>query len=80
MQSAEAMERLIAYIDGHIAEEQTALALADAGALNANIQSTMKQIFADWLDTSGYTLTHEGILFEYYMGKDTFIYVPVVKK
>jgi predicted transcriptional regulator YdeE len=50
------------------------------GALNANIQSTMKQIFADWLDTSSYTLTHEGILFEYYMGKDTFIYVPVVKK
>ena len=35
---------------------------------------------AYWLDTSSYALTHEGILFEYYMGKDTLIYVPVIKK
>ena len=49
-------------------------------ALNANIKAAMKHIFTEWLDASDYTLAQDKILFEYYMGKDTFIYVPVSKK
>ena len=47
--------------------------------LNANIRSAMSHIFTEWLDTSGYSLANDGILFEYYMDKDTFIYLPVSK-
>ena len=49
-------------------------------ALNAHIKNTMKYIFTEWLESSDYTLTRDKILFEYYVGKDTFIYVPVSKK
>ena len=45
--------------------------------LSVNIRNTMKNIFADWLDSSGYSLAQDKVIFEYYMEEDTFIYVPV---
>ena len=45
--------------------------------LNANIRSTMKDIFTKWIDSSDYSLAENKIIFEYYLNKDTFIYVPV---
>ena len=48
--------------------------------LNANIRGMMKDIFAEWLDTADYDLAEDKIVFEYYVGKETFIYVPIVKK
>ena len=47
--------------------------------LSSNIQGAMKDIFAGWFDSSGYNLAENKIIFEHYMGKDTFIYVPVEK-
>ena len=60
--------------------EYAVFTVPEAGSpeeLNANIRKTTKSIFTEWLDSSGYALTLDKILFEYYMGKDTFIYVPV---
>ena len=48
--------------------------------LNENVKKTWKFIFNDWLDGSGYKFDHTAMDFEYYLGEDTFIYVPVVKK
>jgi len=48
--------------------------------LNANIRETVKSIFTEWLDSSLWTFTHDKMLFEYYIDKETFIYVPVTKK
>ena len=63
--------------------EYAVFAVPDAGSpeeLNVNIRNTMKFIFAQWLISSDYALAHEKTLFEYYMGKETFVYVPVNKK
>jgi len=48
--------------------------------LNENIKKTWKFIFNDWFDGSSYKFDHTAMDFEYYLGEDTFIYVPVVNK
>lgn len=58
----------------------TVPAADSAEGLNANIRSTMKYIFSEWLDSEGYVLDEGKIVYEYYMGEGTFIYVPVVRK
>lgn len=64
------------------AAEYAVFTVPEAGSpeeLNANIRSMMKNIFAEWIDSSGYTVANEKILFEYYMDKETFINkVPVL--
>lgn len=50
-----------------------------AVGLHENIKKTWKFIFNDWFDGSGYKFDHTAMDFEYYLGEDTFIYVPVVK-
>lgn len=52
----------------------------DAKGLHENVKKTWKFIYNDWFDDSGYKFNHTAMQFEYYLGKDTFIYVPVVKK
>lgn len=53
---------------------------ADVKGLNENVKKTWKFIFNDWFDGSEYKFDHTAMDFEYYLGEDTFIYVPVVKK
>ena len=53
---------------------------ADAKGLHENVKKAWKFIFNDWFDDSGYKFVHAAIAFEYYLGDDTFIYVPVTKK
>ncbi|MGI6679851.1 MAG: AraC family transcriptional regulator [Dehalobacterium sp.] len=48
--------------------------------LNANVRKMWKYIFAEWMDDSGYEFNEKKISFEYYIGDDTFVYVPVIKK
>ena len=48
--------------------------------LNENVKKTWKFIFNDWLDGSGCKFDHTATDFEYSLGKNTFIDVPVVKK
>ena len=55
-------------------------AAASIEELNAGVDKVMKSIFTTWLDTSGYVLEDGKFVFEYYLGEDTFIYVPVVEK
>ena len=60
--------------------EYAVFAVPEAGNpkdLNANIRNMMKYIFTKWLDSSDYFLAEDKIIFEYYLEKDTFIYVPV---
>lgn len=52
----------------------------DARGLNENVKKTWKFIFNDWFDGSGWRFDHSAMDFEYYLGEDAFIYVPVVKK
>lgn len=52
---------------------------ADAGGLHENVNRTWKYIFNDWFDGSGFRFDHTKMDFEYYLGEDTFIYVPIVR-
>lgn len=52
----------------------------DAAGLHENIKKTWRFIFNDWFDNSGYVFDHRKFDFEYYLGEDTFIYVPIMKK
>lgn len=51
-----------------------------AQALNENVIKTWKAIFNEWFDGSDYKFDQKAMNFEYYLGEDTMIYVPVVKK
>lgn len=52
----------------------------DPKGLRENVKKTWKFIFNDWFDGSGYKFGHNAMTFEYYVGDDTFIYVPIEKK
>lgn len=43
------------------------------------VKKTWKFIFYDWFDGSGYQYDLGKLGFEYYIGKDTYIYIPVLK-
>ncbi|WP_419725584.1 GyrI-like domain-containing protein [Terrisporobacter petrolearius] len=47
--------------------------------LHENVNKTWKYIFSHWLDNSGYKFDHSKIDFEYYIGEETYIYVPIIK-
>lgn len=53
---------------------------ASVEEVGANVRKTWKYIFSEWFDQSEYQFDSAKIDFEYYLGKDAFIYVPVVKK
>lgn len=53
---------------------------ADAKGLRENVKAAWKFIFNDWFDTSAYKFDESKMGFEMYLGEDTFIYVPVLKK
>ena len=55
-------------------------AAEDVKGLHENVQKTWKFIFNDWFDGSEYCFDQSKADFEYYLGADTYIYVPVVKK
>jgi AraC family transcriptional regulator len=50
---------------------------ADMQGLHENVKKTWKFIFNDWFDKSGLRFDHDAMDFEYYLGEDTYIYVPV---
>lgn len=52
----------------------------DTKGLHENVKKAWKFIFNDWFDSSEYKFSHNAMTFEYYLGDDTFIYIPVVKK
>lgn len=47
--------------------------------LHDAVKKTWKYVFNDWFDTSGYRYDQGKIGFEYYLDKDTYVYIPVVK-
>lgn len=51
----------------------------DAYALHENVKKTWRFIFNDWFDNSGYVFDHTRFDFEYYLGEETYIYIPVIK-
>ena len=53
---------------------------SDTQALAENIRAAWRYIFNDWFDNSGYAFDHGKMDFEYYLGEDSFIYIPVIKK
>ena len=57
-----------------VAEADSAQGLAD------NVKAAWKYVFKDWFDGSEYKLAGTGMSFEFYLGKETYIYVPVAKK
>ena len=58
----------------------TVPATKDIKELNENIRKTWKYIFAEWFDGSEYKFAEEKMDFEYYLGENIYIYVPVIKK
>lgn len=48
--------------------------------LSENIRRTWKEIYTVWLDETDYDYNYEALNFEYYLGQDTFIYIPVKSK
>ena len=53
---------------------------ADVSALHENVKKTWRFIFNDWFDNSGYVFDHTKFDFEYYLGEETYIYVPIRKR
>ena len=53
---------------------------ADASALHENVKKTWRFIFNDLFDNSGSAFDHTKYDFEYYLGKETYIHVPVRKR
>lgn len=51
----------------------------DARGLHDAVNKTWKYIFDTWFDGSGYKFDHTKIDFEYYLGEDTYIYVPLME-
>ena len=51
-----------------------------AQELAENVKKAWEYIFKDWFDNSEYKFNAGAIDFEYYMGEETYIYIPVVKK
>ena len=51
----------------------------DASALHENVKKAWRFIFNDWFDNSGYAFDHTKFDFEYYLGEETYIYVPIKK-
>ena len=51
-----------------------------AQGLADNVKAAWRYVFKDWFDSSEYKLAEGAMSFEYYLGKETFIYVPVAKK
>ena len=52
---------------------------SDFSALHENVKKTWRFIFNDWFDNSGYVFDHTKFDFVYYLGKETYIYVPIKK-
>lgn len=51
-----------------------------AEGLQANVRKAWKDAFGNWLEgNKEYAFDEKGMAFEYYIGEETFIYVPVVK-
>ena len=48
--------------------------------LSENIKGIWKYIFNEWFDSSEYKFREDALAFEYYLGDETFIYLPVLKK
>ena len=47
--------------------------------LHENVNKTWKYIFNDWFDGNGYAFDQSKIDFEYYIGEETYIYIPIMK-
>ena len=55
-------------------------AAKDAKELQDNIRKTWKQIYTEWFDNSDWKYDETKYNFEYYLGENTYIYVPVLAK
>ncbi|NLL96744.1 MAG: hypothetical protein GX227_06495 [Clostridiaceae bacterium] len=44
------------------------------------ISKTWKHIFAEWFESIDYKFDEGKMDFEYYLGKNTYIYVSIMKK
>lgn len=44
-----------------------------------NVNKTWKFIFNDWFDEIDYGFDHSKVDFEFYIGEDTYIYIPITK-
>jgi AraC family transcriptional regulator len=49
-------------------------------ALSENVRKSWKYIYTEWFDNGGYTLDESKMSFEYYIGTNTYLYVPVLEK
>lgn len=52
----------------------------DPQGLHDAVNATWRYIFDEWFDGSAYRFDHDKMDFEYYLGNDTYIYIPVSKK
>jgi AraC family transcriptional regulator len=55
-------------------------AAADPQSLHDAVNATWKSIFSEWFDSCDYLFDQSKMDFEYYIGEDAFVYVPVLKK
>lgn len=53
---------------------------SSASELQQNIQKMWKQIYTEWFDNSDWKYDESKLNFEYYLGENTYIYVPVKTK
>ena len=51
-----------------------------AKGLSENVRKLWKEIYTVWLDETDYEYNYEALNFEYYLGEDAFIYIPVKSK
>lgn len=52
----------------------------DAKELNENVRKTWEYVFAERFDQSDYKFDEAKMDFEYYLGENNYVYVPVLKK